>query len=162
MWCDVWLCVFICETFCTRKSLIQGLSRWYRDSDFLWKSGVLQCAYFYIWDFSLVGIMQQFSTQSKLNLAHMTWEHIFQAIYISFSYSYLVHEMSLWQKGTYAPPQDKAWGLNIHVGKWGFGPIWSKYAIQPQIKHNQATKTGQDHVKAFTHKRAYTWHFSKT
>jgi hypothetical protein len=52
--------------------------------------------------------MQRFSTQSKLNLAHMTWEHIFQAIYISFSNSYLVHEMSLRQKGTYAPPQDKA------------------------------------------------------
>jgi hypothetical protein len=26
--------------------------------------------------------------------------------------------MSLQQKGTYAPPQDKAWGLNIHDGKW--------------------------------------------
>jgi hypothetical protein len=61
--------------------------------------------------------MQQFSTQSKLNLAHMTWGQIFQAIYISFSDSYLVHEMSLQQKGTYAPPQDKAWGLNIHDGK---------------------------------------------
>jgi hypothetical protein len=61
--------------------------------------------------------MQRFSTQSKLNLAHMTWEHIFQAIYISFSDSYLVHEMSLRQKGTYAPLQDKAWGLNIHDGK---------------------------------------------
>jgi hypothetical protein len=47
----------------------------------------------------------------------MTWEHIFQAIYISFSDSYLVHEMSLRQKGTYAPPQDKVWGLNIHDGK---------------------------------------------
>jgi hypothetical protein len=52
--------------------------------------------------------MQRFSTQSKLNLALMTWEHIFQAIYISFSDSYLVHEMSLRQKGTYAHPQDKA------------------------------------------------------
>jgi hypothetical protein len=31
--------------------------------------------------------------------------------------SYLVHEMSLPQKGTYAPPHDKAWGLNIHDGK---------------------------------------------
>jgi hypothetical protein len=61
--------------------------------------------------------MQWFSTQSKLNLAHMTWEHILQAIYISFSDSYLVHEMSLRQKGTYAPPHDKAWGLNIHDGK---------------------------------------------
>jgi hypothetical protein len=61
--------------------------------------------------------MQRFSTQSKLNLAHMTWGQIFQAIYISFSDSYLVHEMSLQQKGTYAPPQDKAWGLNIHDGK---------------------------------------------
>jgi hypothetical protein len=52
------------------------------------------CAYFYVRDFSLVGIMQRFSTQSKLNLAHMSWEHIFQAFYISFSDSYLVHEMS--------------------------------------------------------------------
>jgi hypothetical protein len=52
--------------------------------------------------------MQWFSTQSKLNLAHMTWEHIFKAIFISFSDSYLVHEISLRQKGTYAPPQDKA------------------------------------------------------
>jgi hypothetical protein len=52
--------------------------------------------------------MQQFSTQSKLNLGHMTWENIFQGSYISFSDSYLVHEMSLQQKGTYAPPQDKA------------------------------------------------------
>jgi hypothetical protein len=32
------------------------------------------CAYFYVWDFSLVGIMQRFNTQSKLNSAHMTWE----------------------------------------------------------------------------------------
>jgi hypothetical protein len=56
------------------------------------------CAYFYVWDFSLVGIMQRFSTHSKLNSAHMTWEHIFQAFYISFSDSYLVHEMSLRQK----------------------------------------------------------------
>jgi hypothetical protein len=47
----------------------------------------------------------------------MTWEHIFQANYISFSDSYLVHEMPLRQKGTYAPPQDKAWGLNILDGK---------------------------------------------
>jgi hypothetical protein len=47
----------------------------------------------------------------------MTWEHILQAIYISFSDLYLVHEMSLRQKGTYAPSQDKAWGLNIHDGK---------------------------------------------
>jgi hypothetical protein len=56
------------------------------------------CVYFYIWDFSLVDIMQRFRTQSKLNLAHMTWEHIFQAFYISFSDSNLVHEMSLRQK----------------------------------------------------------------
>jgi hypothetical protein len=70
--------------------------------------------------------------------------------------------MSLRKKGTYAPPQDKGWGLNIHDGKCAFGPIWPKYAIQPQIKHSQATKTCQDHIKAFTHKRAYIWHFSKT
>jgi hypothetical protein len=61
--------------------------------------------------------MQQFSTQSKLKLAHMIWKHIFQAFYISFSDLKLVHEMSLGQKGTYAPPQDQAWGLNIHDGK---------------------------------------------
>jgi hypothetical protein len=29
----------------------------------------------------------------------------------------MVHEMSLRQKGTYAPPQDEAKGLNIHDGK---------------------------------------------
>jgi hypothetical protein len=74
-------------------------------------------AYFYIRDFSLVGIMQRFSTHSKLNLAHMTWEHIIQAFFISFSDSYLVHDMSLRQKETYAPPQDKARSLNIHDGK---------------------------------------------
>jgi hypothetical protein len=47
----------------------------------------------------------------------VTWEHIFQASYISSSDSYLVHEMSLRQKGTYAPSQDQAWGLSIHDGK---------------------------------------------
>jgi hypothetical protein len=47
----------------------------------------------------------------------MTWEHTLQAFYISFSDSYLVHEMLLRQKGTYAPSQDKARGLNIHNGK---------------------------------------------
>jgi hypothetical protein len=52
--------------------------------------------------------MQRFNTQRKLDLTDMTWEHIFQALYISFSDSYLVHEMFLRQKGTYAPPQDKA------------------------------------------------------
>jgi hypothetical protein len=61
--------------------------------------------------------MQRFSTQSKLNSAQMTWEHIFQAFYISFSDSKLVHEMSLRQKGTYAPPQDETRGLNIHDDK---------------------------------------------
>jgi hypothetical protein len=29
----------------------------------------------------------------------------------------MAHEMSLRQKETYAPPQDKARGLNIHDGK---------------------------------------------
>jgi hypothetical protein len=60
--------------------------------------------------------MQRFRTQSKLKLEHMTCEHILQAIYISFSDLKLVHEISLRQKGTYAPPQDQAWGLNIHDG----------------------------------------------
>jgi hypothetical protein len=35
----------------------------------------------------------------------------------------------------------------------------NKLAIQPQIKHNQATKTCQDHSKTFTHERAYMKHF---
>jgi hypothetical protein len=65
----------------------------------------------------LVGTTQRFSTQSKFKLAQMKWEHIFQAFYISFSDWYMVHEMSLRQKRTYAPPQDKARGLNIHDGK---------------------------------------------
>jgi hypothetical protein len=30
------------------------------------------------------------------------------------------------QKGTYAPLQDQAWGLNIHDRKSAFAPIWSK------------------------------------
>jgi hypothetical protein len=47
----------------------------------------------------------------------MTWEQIFQALYISFSDSYLVHEISLRQEGTSAPPKDQAWVLNIHDGK---------------------------------------------
>jgi hypothetical protein len=66
--------------------------------------------------------MQRFSTQSKLNLSRMTWERIFQAFYISFSDSYLVHEMSLRQKGTYAPPQDKARGLNIMMANEPLAP----------------------------------------
>jgi hypothetical protein len=41
----------------------------------------------------------------------------FPSILHFISDSYLVHEMSLRQKGTYAPPQDKARGLNIHDGK---------------------------------------------
>jgi hypothetical protein len=61
--------------------------------------------------------MHRFSTQSKSDLTHMTWERTFQAIHISFSDSYLVHEMSLRQKGTYATPQDKAIVLNIHDDK---------------------------------------------
>jgi hypothetical protein len=36
------------------------------------------------------------------------------------------------------------------------GPhVINKLAIQPQIKHNQAIKTFQDHIKPFTHERAY-------
>jgi hypothetical protein len=31
----------------------------------------------------------------------------------------------------------------------------NKLAIQPHIKRNQATKTCQDHIKAFTHEGAY-------
>jgi hypothetical protein len=82
----------------------------------------------------------------------MTWEHIFQAFYISFSDSYLVHEMCLRPKGTYAPPQDKARGL-WQMSLWPH--MINKLAIQTQIKHKQATKTCHDHIKAFTHERAY-------
>jgi hypothetical protein len=48
---------------------------------------------------------------------------------------------------------------------WWQMSLWphmiNKLAIQPQIKHNQATKPCQEHIKAFTHERAYMWHFSK-
>jgi hypothetical protein len=44
------------------------------------------CAYFYVWDFSLVGIMQWFSTQSKLNSVHMTWEHISKHFHLIFRF----------------------------------------------------------------------------
>jgi hypothetical protein len=31
----------------------------------------------------------------------------------------------------------------------------NKLAIQPHIKHSKATKTCQDHVRVFSHERAY-------
>jgi hypothetical protein len=71
----------------------------------------------------------------------MIWEHIFQEIYISFSNSYLVHEMSLRQKGTYAPPQDKARELNIHDGNEPLAPYDPnklsnhKLSITKPLKH---------------------------
>jgi hypothetical protein len=34
-------------------------------------------------------------------------------------------------------------------------PYDHKLAVQPQIKDNQATKTCQDHIMAFTHERAH-------
>jgi hypothetical protein len=104
------------------------------------------CAYFYIWDFSLVAIMQRFSTQSNLNSAHMTWEHIFQAIYISFSDSYLIHEMSLWQKGTYDTPQDKARGLTFMMANEPLAPYDQnklsnqKLSIAKPLKHVKIIK----------------------
>jgi hypothetical protein len=106
--------------------------------------------------------MQRFSTQSKLNLAQMTWKHIFQAIYISFSDSYLVHEMSLWQKWTYAPPQYKARGLNIHDSNEPLAPYEQNKLSNYKLSISKPLKTCQDHIKAFTHKRTYMWHFSKT
>jgi hypothetical protein len=83
------------------------------------------CVYFYIWDFSLVDIMQRFSTQSKLNLAHMTWEHIFK----HFTFYFQIHNWymkCLYDKKELMPPHKIKRGLNIHDGKWAFGPIWSK------------------------------------
>jgi hypothetical protein len=73
----------------------------------------------------------------------MTWEHIFQATYILFSDSYLVHEMSLRQKGTYAPPQDKAWGLNIHDGNEPLAP----YDQNKLSNHNLSIIKPLKHVK---------------
>jgi hypothetical protein len=43
--------------------------------------------------------------------------HVPSILYFIFRFQNLVHEMYLRQKGTYAPPQDKARGLNIHDGK---------------------------------------------
>jgi hypothetical protein len=61
--------------------------------------------------------MQRFSTQNKFKLSTYDMGAHFPSIFISFLDSYLVHEMSLRQKGPYAPPQDKARGLNIHDRK---------------------------------------------
>jgi hypothetical protein len=61
--------------------------------------------------------MQRFSTQRKFKSSTYDMGAHFPSIFIPFSDSYLVHEMPLRQKGTYASPQDKARGLNIHDGK---------------------------------------------
>jgi hypothetical protein len=57
------------------------------------------------------------AAKAILKLPHRHGSTFFQAIYISFSDLKLVHEMSLRQKGTNAPPHDQAWGLNIHHDK---------------------------------------------
>jgi hypothetical protein len=62
--------------------------------------------------------------------------------------------MSLRQKGNYAPPEDQAWGLTFMMANESLAP-YDKKVVQPQLKNSQATKTCQDHIKTFTHKRAY-------
>jgi hypothetical protein len=59
--------------------------------------------------------MQWFSTQGKFKLSTYDMGAHFPSI-LHFIFRFLF-EMSLRQKGTYAPPQDKARGLNIHDGK---------------------------------------------
>jgi hypothetical protein len=61
--------------------------------------------------------MQWFSTQSQFKISTYDMGAHFPSILHLIFDSYLVHEMSLQQKGTYVPPQDKARGLNIHDGK---------------------------------------------
>jgi hypothetical protein len=121
------------------------------------------CAYFYWGDFSLVGIMQRFSTQSKLNSAHMTWEHIFQAFF-HFIFRFIIGTWNVFATKRNLCPSTR-WNKRAKHSWWQMS-LWphmiNKLAIQPQIKHNQANKTCQDHVKAFTHERAYKWHFTKT
>jgi hypothetical protein len=120
------------------------------------------CAYFYIWDFSLVGIMQWFSTQRKFKLSTYDMGAHFQSI-LHFIFRFLNGTWNVFAtKRNLCPSTRWAWGLNIHDGKWAFVPhMINKLAIQPQIKHNQATKICQDHIKTFTHERAHMWHFSK-
>jgi hypothetical protein len=66
-----------------------------------------------------------------------------QAIDISFSDSYLVHETSLRQKGTYAPPQDKAWGLTFMMANEPLAPY-----DQNQLSNHKLSMTKQlKHVK---------------
>jgi hypothetical protein len=67
-----------------------------------------------IYETSHLGIMQRFSTPKNFKLSTYEMRAHFPSILHFFSDSYLVHEMSLRQKGTYAPPQDKVRGLNIH------------------------------------------------
>jgi hypothetical protein len=60
--------------------------------------------------------------QFKLNTYDMG-AHFTSNLHFIFRFI-LVHEMSLRQKGTYAPPQDKACGLNIHDDNKSYnGPI---------------------------------------
>jgi hypothetical protein len=61
--------------------------------------------------------MQRFSTQSYKKLStYDMGAHFPSNSHFIFRFI-LVHEMSLRQTGAYAPPQDKASGLNIHDDK---------------------------------------------
>jgi hypothetical protein len=51
--------------------------------------------------------------------------------------------MCLRQKGTYAPPQDKASGLNIHDDKWALAP----YDQNKLSNHKLRIDKLQKHVK---------------
>jgi hypothetical protein len=73
----------------------------------------------------------------------MTWDHIFQAIYILFSDSYLVHEMSLRKKGTYAPPQDKHEGKTFMMANEPLAP----YDQNKLSNHNLNIAKPLKHVK---------------
>jgi hypothetical protein len=118
------------------------------------------CVYFYIRDFSLVDIMQRFSTQSNLNSAHMGAH--FPSI-LHFIFRFIFGTWNVFATKRNLCPSIR-WSKRAKHSWWQMS-LWpdmiNKLAAQPQIKHSQATKTCQDHIKAFTHERAYMWHFSK-
>jgi hypothetical protein len=60
--------------------------------------------------------MPRFSTQKQIKISTYDMGAHFPSNFI-FHFEIHIWYMSLRQKGTYAPPQDQAWGLNIHDGK---------------------------------------------
>jgi hypothetical protein len=110
------------------------------------------CAYFYVWDFSFVGI--NFSTYDM-------GAHFPSILHFIFRFMNCMWNVFATKRNLCSSTR---WSKRAKHSWWQMS-LWphmiNKPAIQPQIKHSKATKTCQDHIKAFTHERACMWHFSK-